>query len=74
MYTLVAFATQWGTKYGGINSFNCDFLKAFGVAYFQNVQVVCLVASAESRAIEDAAKSHVRFFPQQVERRTSPRN
>src|SRR5215470_8235887 len=54
MHTLIAFATQWGTKHGGINSFNCDFLSAFGAAYFNRARVVCIVASATVEEIQRA--------------------
>jgi hypothetical protein len=63
MYTLVTFATQWGSKHGGINSFNADFLSAFGFAYHQSVQIVCIVASDTQPAREEAAKAHVRLVP-----------
>ncbi len=59
MYTLIAFATQWGSKFGGINSFNTDFLCAFGVAFYRGAKVVCIVATAEEEEILDAANSHV---------------
>ncbi len=52
MHTLIAFATQWGSKYGGINSFNTDFLSAFGVAYNRSAQIVCIVASATQEEID----------------------
>ena len=61
MFTLITFATQWGSKYGGINSFNADFLTAFGVAYHLGAQVVCVVASATPEVQEDASKAHVRL-------------
>ena len=54
MHTLIAFATQWGTKHGGINSFNTDFLTAFGAAYSNSAQVVCIVASATDEEIQRA--------------------
>lgn len=63
MYTLVAFATQWGSKHGGINSFNADFLTAFGVAYHQNAQIVCIVSEASVESIEEAARAHVTLVP-----------
>lgn len=63
MYTLIAFATQWGSKYGGINSFNADFLTAFGVAYHQNAQIVCIVTEAKPEAVEEAARAHVTLLP-----------
>jgi len=58
MHTLIAFATQWGSKYGGINSFNTDFLSAFGVAYNRSTQIVCIVASATQEEI-DAVRENV---------------
>jgi tetratricopeptide (TPR) repeat protein len=63
MYTLISYATQWGSKYGGINSFNTDFLTAFGFAYHQSVQIVCVVANATAEEKEQAAKVHVRLVP-----------
>jgi glycosyltransferase involved in cell wall biosynthesis len=61
MYTLITFATQWGSKYGGINSFNADFLKAFGVAYDQKAQVICIVANATVEEKTEAAGANVKL-------------
>jgi len=63
MYTLVTFATQWGSKHGGINSFNADFLNAFGFAYHLGVQIVCIVASHTPEEKEAASKANVRLVP-----------
>ncbi|HZN09101.1 MAG TPA: hypothetical protein VFB65_20070, partial [Pyrinomonadaceae bacterium] len=63
MYTLVVFATQWGSKHGGINSFNADFLTAFGVAYYQNAQIVCVVTDASPEAVSEAASAHIKLLP-----------
>lgn len=63
MYTLGAIATQWGSKHGGINSFNADLLSAFGVAYNVSAQVFCIVATATSKQVEEAAKMHVQVIP-----------
>ena len=63
MYSLITFATQWGSKHGGINSFNADFLTAFGVAYYLSAQVICIVASATQEEIEDARNAHVILLP-----------
>ncbi|MBU1181425.1 MAG: tetratricopeptide repeat protein [Proteobacteria bacterium] len=63
MYTLITFATQWGSKYGGINSFNTDFLSAFGVAYHFVVQVICIVSSAGDKEIKEAKKAYVALVP-----------
>src|SRR5437868_13608433 len=64
-YTLITFATQWGSKFGGINSFNEDFLKAFGMAYYQSVQIICIVGSATPEAVDKAFGAHVNLvtFP-----------
>jgi|CXWL01.1.fsa_nt_gi glycosyltransferase involved in cell wall biosynthesis len=65
MYSLISFATQWGTKYGGINSFNTDFLTSFGVAYYLGAQVFCIVASASDNEIREAHNAHVTLVPLQ---------
>src|SRR6185295_17005922 len=62
MYTLITFATQWGSKHGGINSFNADFLTAFGFAYHQSVEIVCIVAECTPEVQEETAKAHVRLL------------
>lgn len=63
MFTLIAFATQWGPKHGGINSFNADFLTAFGVAYHHSVRTICVVSSANADEIDSAQNSHVELIP-----------
>ncbi len=63
MYTLVAFATQWGSKHGGINSFNTDFLAAFGLAFQQEAQLFCIVADADEEAIQAAKNTSVTLLP-----------
>jgi glycosyltransferase involved in cell wall biosynthesis len=63
MYTLITFATQWGSKHGGINSFNADFLTAFGAAYQLGAQIICIVVSATPEAMEDASNVHVQLVP-----------
>jgi glycosyltransferase involved in cell wall biosynthesis len=63
MYTLIAFATQWGSSHGGINSFNSDFLTAFGVGYHQNAQIVCVVTEASPEALSEASRAHVKLLP-----------
>src|ERR1043165_2786053 len=65
MYTLVAFATQWGSRYGGINSFNSDFLSNLAFAYQANVQTICIVGTASDDQIERAGRSSVVLIPLQ---------
>ena len=62
MYTLITFATQWGSQLGGINSFNADFLKAFGVAYHHSVKIICIVANHTPKAEKEAAENHVQLI------------
>ena len=59
MHSLIAFATQWGSKFGGINAFNTDFLSAFGIAYPRQIQVICIVSSATEAEIANAKNSNV---------------
>jgi tetratricopeptide (TPR) repeat protein/glycosyltransferase involved in cell wall biosynthesis len=56
MHTLISFATAWGSKHGGINSFNTDFLEHFFYAYSQQVQVICIVAQATPEDVTKAEK------------------
>ncbi|WP_167631834.1 tetratricopeptide repeat protein, partial [Mariprofundus ferrooxydans] len=63
MYSLISFATQWGSKHGGINSFNTDFLSAFGIAYQLGAQVVCIVSSATKDEVEEARNANVTLIP-----------
>lgn len=56
MHTLISFATAWGSKHGGINSFNTDFLEAFALAYTGKVQVICIVAQTTPEDVTKAEK------------------
>ena len=60
MYTLIAFATQWGSKHGGINSFNADFLTKFGDAYHHSAQIICIVSPGTT---DEAVIAHVTLVP-----------
>jgi tetratricopeptide (TPR) repeat protein/glycosyltransferase involved in cell wall biosynthesis len=64
MYTLVAFATKWGSKHGGINSFNTEFISRFGHIYQESVQTVCIVDQISQEVIDEVFKaSRVRLVP-----------
>jgi glycosyltransferase involved in cell wall biosynthesis len=60
--TLIALATAWGPHHGGINSFNFDFLKAFGVAFHEYVRVLCVVPKADEKDKADARRSFVELI------------
>ena len=66
-FTLIAFASYWGSKYGGINAFNADFLAAMSIAFFDEnrgkVNVVCVVNAAEQQDIDDAKNKQVTLVP-----------
>ena len=63
MHTLISFATQWGSKYGGINCFNSDFMRHFGIAYYLGTQLVCVVTNATPEEIEEARNAYVNLIP-----------
>ncbi|MDU0457144.1 MAG: tetratricopeptide repeat protein [Geobacteraceae bacterium] len=63
VHTLISFATQWGSKYGGINCFNTDFLHHFGIAYNLGAQLVCVVTSTTPEEIEEARNAYVTLLP-----------
>jgi len=52
---LISFATGWGPKHGGINSFNYDFLRGFAAAYV-DIKIICIAKLATDREIEEAAR------------------
>jgi len=58
-HRLIVFATSWGSKFGGINSFNADFLRALSIAFQWSVQVVCIVLESDPSDVADAAKDGV---------------
>ena len=53
-FTLVAFATAWGPKFGGINAFNTDLLQAIAAAHWQWLRVICVVAACDNTDIQTA--------------------
>ena len=54
----VFFATAWGSRHGGINSFNYDLCKALAQLLNEpahpNVKVVCIVNEGNSTEVEEA--------------------
>jgi tetratricopeptide (TPR) repeat protein/glycosyltransferase involved in cell wall biosynthesis len=57
--TLISFATAWGTKFGGINAFNADLLRAVAAAFFEHLRTVCVVLTATDADEQDAKNSNV---------------
>lgn len=74
---LVAFATSWGTRFGGINSFNADLMSAVAATYSNKVTATCVVLSAdlaETKAAHDEGVrlislnlSGIKDFPEHLE-------
>jgi hypothetical protein len=59
---LIVLATGWGPKHGGINSFNYDWVRAFGVAYGPQMNVLCVVPTACPEDRKEAKRSLVDLF------------
>jgi glycosyltransferase involved in cell wall biosynthesis len=59
---IVLFATAWGPRFGGINSFNADFAKGLGELLQFEGTVYCIVPDASHEQIEDASRSSVRLI------------
>jgi glycosyltransferase involved in cell wall biosynthesis len=60
---LIAFATGWGSEFGGINVFNSEFLQHFAFATQGHVKVVCVVPAANADKIERAHEQGVMLVP-----------
>lgn len=56
--TLIAIATAWGPKYGGINAFNYDLLIALAAAHWSWLRVVCVVAESSDDEIQLVLEQH----------------
>jgi glycosyltransferase involved in cell wall biosynthesis len=63
MYKLIAFATHWGSRYGGINCFNYDLLSAVGTVFKQHVTTICVVTEASDAELTDAEEAFVKVVP-----------
>ena len=61
--TLVAFATGWGSEFGGINVFNSEFLQHLAFATQGHVTVVCVVPAASTQQIESAEEQGITLVP-----------
>ncbi len=58
---LVALATAWGPRYGGINAFNVEWVRSLGIAARRDYQLICVVLQADAADHEDARRHHVRL-------------
>lgn len=58
---IVFFATAWGTRYGGINSFNFDICRALAKLARDKYEIICIVPRAEKGQIQVAKKKGVQL-------------
>lgn len=67
--TLISFATAWGSRFGGINSFNADFLDALAAAFFGDLHTVCVVLHATQEEVHVAKRAQVTLISLDLEGR-----
>ncbi len=60
--TIIALATAWGPKFGGINAFNTELLKSLGMLPGRAYRVLCLVQDASEEEVVDAARFQVELI------------
>ncbi len=60
---IVSFATAWGPRFGGINSFNYDFLIAMAELLGGQGQVYCAVPNPSEEVIELARLMQINIIP-----------
>lgn len=59
MKHIALLATGWGTKYGGVNSFNIDLARALGALSRGTMRVTCFVPRTNEAEREEAARDQV---------------
>jgi glycosyltransferase involved in cell wall biosynthesis len=61
--SLIAFATAWGSEFGGINVFNTELLQYLAFACEGQVSVACVVPTTTADSIELARQRGVKLVP-----------
>jgi glycosyltransferase involved in cell wall biosynthesis len=60
---LIALATAWGPRFGGINAFNSELVKSLGIQPDRDFEVFCIVPQTTENEIKTAENSyHVRII------------
>ena len=59
--SIVFFATAWGTRCGGVNSFNFDISRALGKLVRDRYEVICIVPCAGKKQVKEAKKEDVKL-------------
>ena len=60
---IVFIATSWGTRYGGINSFNYDLCIALAKLKELDLSIICIVNEGTASDIQDAHRLGVALIP-----------
>ncbi len=55
--TLIALATAWGPRFGGINAFNTELLKSLGIYQGRGFEVACVLPRVSAEEAKDAQDS-----------------
>ena len=56
---IIALATAWGPKFGGINSFNTELLRSLAILTEHAYDVICFVPRADDADRADAQRAPV---------------
>jgi hypothetical protein len=65
---LVVLATAWGSRHGGLNAFNFDWVRSLGIAPRREYELVCVVLKATEQDIKEAkAEHHVTLLSMDLE-------
>jgi formylglycine-generating enzyme required for sulfatase activity/ADP-ribose pyrophosphatase YjhB (NUDIX family)/predicted transcriptional regulator len=59
---IVFLATHWGTKFGGINSFNIDLCRSVADILPDKFEIVCVVLNTEAEVAEEKKLSKVKLI------------
>ena len=55
--TLIALATAWGPRFGGINTFNTELLKSLGIYQGRGFEVACVLPRVSAEEAKDAERA-----------------
>jgi len=54
---LIALATAWGPRFGGINTFNTELVKSLGIYQGRSFEVACVLPRVRAEDAQDALAS-----------------
>src|SRR4051794_39759477 len=68
-FAIVALATAWGPKHGGINAFNSEIVKSLGILPTRRYELICTVLGPVTQELEDELRSqfHVQLVSLETE-------